>query len=127
MTSANRWIGALEPCASSTIFTIDARAVSFPTFVASISIEPFLLIVEPMTVASTSFSIGMDSPVIIDSSTEVLPFTTIPSTGIFSPGFTTKRSPTITSSTGIIISSLSLITRASFACKLSNEDNAFVV
>jgi len=33
MRSANRWTGALEPCASSTSFTIWARAVSLPTLV----------------------------------------------------------------------------------------------
>ena len=39
----------------------------------------------------------MLSPVSIDSSTEVLPSITSPSTGILSPGFTTSMSPTSTS------------------------------
>src|SRR5699024_9788769 len=47
--SAKRWISALEPCASSTTFTICANAVSLPTLVALICNEPFLLIVAPIT------------------------------------------------------------------------------
>ena len=47
------------------------------------------------------FSTGRDSPVRADSSTEELPSTTIPSTGIRPPGRTTTRSPIMTSSTGI--------------------------
>ncbi|MNN02168.1 hypothetical protein D3C81_1148160 [compost metagenome] len=45
----------------------------------------------------------------IDSSTEVIPSTTSPSTGIFSPGLTTIMSPTSTSSIGVSISLPSLM------------------
>ena len=42
------------------------------------------------------FSTGIGSPVIIDSSTELLPSTTTPSTGTLSPGRTRSRSPAVT-------------------------------
>ena len=48
------------------------------------------------TFAPLSFSTGMGSPLIIDSSTELWPSTTIPSTGTFSPGRTRSLSPTCT-------------------------------
>ena len=50
---------------------------------------PVLFRVAPMTSAPGLFSTGSDSPVIIDSSTALLPSSTFPSTGIFSPGRTT--------------------------------------
>src|SRR3954454_19463173 len=68
--SAIRCIGAFEPWASSTILIICDKAVSFPTFVALIFKNPFLLIVAPMTLSPTVLSIGTLSPVIIDSSKE---------------------------------------------------------
>ncbi len=117
MTSANLWIGALEPWASWTSFMIWAKAVSFPTFVASNLKLPVLLMVAPMTSLPGSFLTGILSPVIIDSSTADFPSLTIPSTGIFSPGLTRTTSPTKTSSTGISISFPSLTTRAVLGCK----------
>jgi len=48
------------------------------------------------------------------SSTEECPSIIIPSIGIFSPGFTTTISPTLTSSTFIFISFPFLITLAIF-------------
>ena len=62
--------------------------MSFPTFVASIVMVPFLFIVDPITLSFNVFSTGIDSPVNIDSSIAVIPLITCPSTGIFSPGFT---------------------------------------
>ncbi len=91
-------MGAFEPWASSTSFIICERAVSRPTLVALYFIEPFLFILAPIMVSPTFFSTGMLSPVSIASSTEVIPSTTSPSTGIFSPGFTTTISLTSTSS-----------------------------
>ncbi|COF70636.1 Uncharacterised protein [Streptococcus pneumoniae] len=88
--SASLCIGALEPCASSTTLTMEARAVSLPTFVASTVIAPFLFIVDPITLSFCIFSTGIDSPVNIDSSIEVIPLIILPSTGIFSPGLITK-------------------------------------
>ena len=65
----------------------------------------------------TVFSTGILSPVSIDSSVDVIPSITSPSTGNFSPGFTTIISFTITSSIGITISVLFLITVAVFGAK----------
>jgi hypothetical protein len=50
--------------------------------------DPVELTVAPMTCAPFCFSTGMGSPVIIDSSTLLAPSSTLPSTGIFSPGRT---------------------------------------
>ena len=71
--------------------------------------------VAPITSSPELFSTGIDSPVSIDSSTELFPEITIPSTGIFSPGFTTTTSPFLTSSSGTLISFPSLMTVASLA------------
>ena len=51
-----------------------------------------LLIDPPITIESSSFVIGKDSPLIIDSSTLEIPLITIPSLGIVSPGLTSKTS-----------------------------------
>jgi len=67
---------------------------SAPVLFAHMTKLPVRLIVPPITVAPACFIVGMDSPVIIDSSTEELPSSTTPSTGIFSPGRTRSRSPT---------------------------------
>ena len=58
------------------------------------------LTVPPMTRSPGPFSTGIGSPVIIDSSTALVPSSTTPSTGTFSPGRTRSRSPTWTSSSG---------------------------
>ena len=51
----------------------------------------------------------------MDWSTAEVPSTTTPSVAIFSPGRTTKRSPTASSSIGTATSTPSRSTRASFA------------
>ena len=104
MISAILAIGAFVPWASSTNFTICAKAVSLPTLVALYFINPALFILAPITVLPIFFSTGILSPVSIDSSIEVLPSIISPSTGSFSPGFTKIISPTITSSIGILTS-----------------------
>ena len=93
-----------------------ASAVSLPTLVAVNRKLPVLFSVPPMTSSPTCFSTGIDSPVIIDSSTALDPAMTFPSTGIFSPGRTTTTSLTSTSSTGMSLSLPSRITRAVLAC-----------
>ena len=112
ITSANFAIGAFDPWASSTNFIICDKAVSLPTLVALYLIVPFLFILAPIILSPIFFSTGILSPVSIDSSTEVIPSTTSPSTGIFSPGLTIIISPTSTSSIEISSSIPSLITRA---------------
>ena len=82
--------------------------------------EPFLLILAPITSSPLSFSTGILSPVSIDSSTEVRPSTTTPSTGILSPGRTRITSPKATSSTVISCSTPLRITRAVLGAKLTN-------
>ena len=89
--STTRWIGAFEPWASLTMRMMLASAVSLPTLVAVNLKLPVLLSVPPMTSSPTCFSTGIDSPVIIDSSTALAPAITSPSTGIFSPGRMTTR------------------------------------
>jgi hypothetical protein len=58
------------------------------------------LIVAPTTRSPACLSTGSGSPVTIDWSTWLRPSSTTPSTGIFSPGRTRKRSPTWTWSSG---------------------------
>ena len=93
--STSRWIGARVRCASLTIRTIWASKVSLPTRCASNTALPVPFTVPPVTLLPLDFSTGIGSPVIIDSSIEVAPSTTTPSTGTFSPGRTRKRSPTL--------------------------------
>ena len=100
-----------------------ANVVSFPIFVAFILKLPCLLIVAPITTSPILFVTGMLSPVIMLSSTELSPLTINPSTGIFSPGFINKTSPTLTSSIDIFTSLLFLITIAVFGC---NPINFFI-
>ena len=71
--STSFWIGAFEPCASSTIFAMRASTVSSPTAVASTRMTPFWFIVPPITGSPVRRSTGIDSPVIIDSSTRAVP------------------------------------------------------
>jgi hypothetical protein len=58
--------------------------------------EPVRLMVAPITVSPARFATGSGSPVIMASSTEVVPSRTTPSTGTFSPGRTRRLSPTST-------------------------------
>ena len=99
-TSASFWIGARLRCASLTIRTICANRVSDPTRSARIISEPVPFTVAPVTRAPFIFSTGIGSPLIMDSSTLLEPSRTTPSTGIFSPGRTLKRSPGLTWSSG---------------------------
>ena len=99
-------MGAVDACASSTILIIWFRVVSEPTVVALNLNMPVLFNVAPITLSPTFFSTGIDSPVIIFSSTEECPSVMTPSAGIFSPGLTTTISSFINDSAGISTSSL---------------------
>ena len=68
--SASFCIGAREAIASCTIFTICERVVASPTFVALIFNNPLLFIVAPITSSPIFLLTGIDSPVIMDWSTE---------------------------------------------------------
>ena len=57
-----------------------------------------ILFINPdKTSSPTDTSLNKDSPVSADVSIILIPSTTVPSKGIFSPGFTTIKSPTSTS------------------------------
>ncbi len=79
-------MGARVRCAWLTSCTICASMVSLPTRSARMTRAPVPFTVAPITRAPLPFSTGMDSPVIMDSSTALAPSSTTPSTGIFSPG-----------------------------------------
>ena len=64
-----RWIGAFEPCASSTMRMICDSTVASPTAVARKESAPCWLTVPPTSVAPLDFATGTGSPVIMDSST----------------------------------------------------------
>ena len=112
--SASRWIGAFEPCASSTRRMMRASAESAPTAVARMCSSPVVFMVAPKTASPSLFSTGRDSPVSIDSSTAESPLMTSPSTEICSLGLTITTSPGCTAAIGISYSSPSSSTRASF-------------
>ncbi len=94
--STSAWIGSLAPWAASTMRTICASTVSEPTFSARKRKAPVVLIVPPTTLAPSTFSTGIGSPVSMDSSTKEAPDSTEPSTGTRSPGRTTITSPGVT-------------------------------
>ena len=120
-SSASRWMGARDRCASATIRTICDSIVSRPTLPASMTKPPVWFIVPPMSLAPTCFVTGMDSPVIMDSSTELRPSRRVPSTGIFSPGRTRSLFPTTTASRPMSSSVSSALTRrAVFGARSSN-------
>ena len=99
--SARRWMGARLRCASATIATMRASMVSRPTFPARMTKLPDWLRVPPISFAPASLATGIASPVTIDSSTELRPSMSSPSTGTLSPGRTRRRSPTRTASRSI--------------------------
>ena len=98
--SARRWTGALPVCASSTSRAIWASAVSAPTLVARTISRPPALTVAPAISEPGWTSTGTDSPVSMLMSTAEVPSSTTPSVATFSPGRTTKRSPTASCSIG---------------------------
>jgi hypothetical protein len=63
------------------------------------STAPQRLIVPANTESPTAFSTGVASPVRLDSSAAVVPFSTSASTGNCEPGFTSKRIPGLSNST----------------------------
>ena len=97
-------MGALVAAASLTIRMICARVVSSPTRVASHRRKPDWLVVAAETLSPSALSTGMLSPVSALSFTALLPSSTMPSTGMFSPGRTTKTSPLRTFAMGTLTS-----------------------
>ncbi len=110
--------GALLPCASCTILMMWASMVSLPTFTALNRKLPFWLIVPANTFSFSFFNTGTGSPLNMLSSTYELPDMTMPSTAIFSPGFTSITSPALTSSIAVCFSVPSACTTMTvFGCK----------
>jgi len=117
ITSAKCPMEGLEFCARLTILIILASVVSLPIWVALNSNVPLLLMLPATMVSPSVLFTGIGSPVSIDSSTELRPSMTSPSTGIFSPGRTRTVSFFSTSLIAISCSLLSRTTRAVFGCK----------
>ena len=93
--SARKCLKSYPPCAAPALLNfariapnpiICASTVSLPTFVARYRSDPVPLMVAPVTELPACFTTGMDSPVIMDSSTADEPAITTPSTGSCSPG-----------------------------------------
>ena len=101
-------MGAFVAAESSTSLIICASAVSLPTLVARHLRKPDVLIVAALTLSPSALSTGTLSPVSADSFTAENPSSTTPSTGILSPGRTTKTSPGTTSAAGTLTSLPSL-------------------
>ena len=102
--SASLAMGALVAEASLTIFIILEKVVSSPTLTALQRRKPETLRVAAETGEPVSLSTGRLSPVRADSLTALPPSSTVPSTGMLSPGRTTKMSPGLTCSTGTSVS-----------------------
>ena len=94
---------------------------------ASHLIYPDWLIVAADTMSPTSLSTGMLSPVSADSFTALFPSIIQPSTGIFSPGLTTKISPFFTRLTATVFSSPSISTTAVLGARFIRPLSASVV
>jgi len=122
--SARRWTSALPVWASVTSWAMRASAVSAPTRVASTTRRPDALTVAPTTASPGPTSTGTGSPVSSDVSRADRPSTTVPSVATFSPGRTTKRSPTASWSTGMRTSVPSRRTATSFAPSSSSARRA---
>ena len=125
--SATFAMGALVAAASLTIWMIWERVVSSPTLVASQRRKPDWFSVAAETASPASLSTGMLSPVRADSFTALCPSRITPSTGIFSPGLTTKTSPFLTWSMDTVSSVPSLITVAVFGASFIRLFRASVV
>ena len=115
--SAKCCTGALVAWARCTWRTIWASTESAPNRSADNVSTPDMLMVAPTTGMPGALSTGRLSPVTMLSSTDDLPVTTVPSTGIRSPGRTTIVSPTTTWSMGSWTSPCWRSTRAVWACK----------
>ena len=120
-------IGAFEAAASLTMLMILDNAVSLPTCVALHFKYPDWFMVAADTRLPLLLSTGMLSPESVDSSTAESPSSTIPSTGMLSPGFTTNISPTATSSMPTATSAPSLMRTAVLGARSIRPFKASVV
>ena len=125
--SATLAMGALVAAASLTIFMIWERVVSSPTRDASQRIKPDWFTVAADTISPGPLSAGMLSPVRAASLTALSPSKTTPSTGMFSPGRTTKISPFFTWAMGTSVSTPSRSTTAVLGASFMRPFKASVV
>ena len=102
--SAVRTTLDLPASAFSMILAILAMVVSSPTRSTSMSTDPYMFTVPEDTRSPTVTSRGTDSPVSMELFTDVAPEITTPSTGTTSPGMMRTVSPSMTSSTGTMVS-----------------------
>jgi hypothetical protein len=109
--SAISCVRDLLACASCTSLMTPDRKLSAPVCLTSTTMAPSPLIAPPMTVSPSCLATGFDSPVSIDSFTEVWPLTMTASAGIFSPGLTKRCSPPLSAVTGTSCVLLSLFRR----------------
>ena len=114
-------IGALVAAASDTILMI------WESVVASQRKNPDWFVVAALTEEPFCLSTGILSPVSAASLTALLPSMTIPSTGMFSPGRTTKISPCRTSAIDTVTSCPSRTTVAVFGASRIRLFKASVV
>ena len=89
--------------------------------------NPERFIVAAFTVSPSALSTGTDSPVRADSSVAAVPSIITPSTGMVSPGLTTKISPCCTSSMAMDTSCPSFSITAVFGAILIRLFKASVV
>ena len=97
-------MGAFVLWAWATRLTMRASTVPSPTSRAVMVKVPVVFSVAPINVSPGTWVTGMGSPVSMDSSTSLPPSFRMPSTGIFSPGFTLSTSPGWTSFRGMSLS-----------------------
>ena len=98
--SAKAWMGIFAPWASRINEAMRERKLSSPTDVARTRRAPVRFREPPVTASPTPRDTGMDSPVSMDSSIDVVPRTISPSTAMRSPGRTTTTFPDFTASIG---------------------------
>ena len=120
-------MGALVAEASLTSLIIFEKVVSSPTLEALQRRKPDMLTVAAETSEPADLSTGRLSPVRADSFTAPFPSSTTPSTGMLSPGRTTKTSPFFTCPTGTSVSTPSLTTTAFPGERLTRALRASVV
>ena len=101
--------------------------MSSPTLVASHLMNPDWFNVAADTMSPTFLSTGILSPVSAASLTALLPSTTMPSTGMLSPGRTTKISPFLTCSMGTVLSTPVMTTTAVLGASFISPFRASVV
>ena len=93
MASASLCTGAARPCASSIVLVMPATMDESPLLIALTVSGPSKTPVPALTSLPFVLYTSTGSPVSVASSTPAFPATTIPSTGMISPGFTRTKSP----------------------------------